>query len=71
MIIRQTKNLDVFVFVIKTIKNYLLSRIIDNNYLNECVRFEVMIDDKFAISLCIGPQVNHKTNWNLSKKTQR
>ena len=52
-------------------KNYLLSRIIDSNYLNECVRFEVMIDDKFAISLCIGPQVNHKTNWNLSKKTQR
>ena len=47
-------------------KSYLPLRIIDINYLNECVRFELMVVTNFATSLYyVGLQVNLKINSNL------
>ena len=35
-------------------KSYLSLRIINSNYLNECVRFEVMVDDKVCYFITYG-----------------
>ena len=42
--IRKIKNVEVFIYY----KSYLTLRIIDINYLNECVRFELMVGDKLC-----------------------
>ena len=49
-------------------KSHLPLRIIDINYLNECVRIELMVGDKLLTSLhYLGLQVNGKINLNLLK----
>ena len=49
-------------------KSHLPLRIIDINYLNECVRIELMVGDKLLTSLhYLGLQVNRKINSNLLK----
>ena len=47
-------------------KSYLPLRIMNMNYLNECVRLELMVVTNFATSLYyVGLQVNLKINSNL------
>ena len=46
-------------------KSYLPLRIMNINYLNECVRLELMVVTNFATSLYyVGLQVNLKINSN-------
>ena len=50
LIIGQIKNVEVFMYY----KSYLLLRIIDISYLNECVRFELMLGDKLCNFTALG-----------------